>query len=51
MCYSKHYVENSTQQLDSVIAGRMERVTVNIMWKILQSKWTVLLQAEWTVLQ
>jgi hypothetical protein len=51
MCYSEHYVEFTSQQVDSGIATGMECVTVNIMWKILHSRWTVVLQLEWTVLQ
>ena len=35
----------------SGIAAWMECVTVNIIWKILHRKWTVVLQLEWSVLQ
>jgi len=51
MCYSEHYVEDTSQQVDSCIAAWMACVTVNIMWKILHSKWTVVLQLEWSALQ
>ena len=51
VCYSKHYVEETSQQVDSGIAAWVECVTVNIMWKILHSRWTVVLQLEWSVLQ
>jgi len=51
MCYNEHYMESTAQQVDSSIAGWMECVTVNIMWKVLHSKWTVVLQIEWNVLQ
>ena len=51
VCYSEHYVEDTSQQVDSVIAGWMECVTVNNIWKVLHSRWTVLLQVEWSVLQ
>ena len=51
VCYSEHYVEGSAQQVDSVTAGWMECVTVNMMWKVLHSRWTVLLQFDWSVLQ
>jgi len=51
VCYSEHYVEGTTQQVDSGIAGWMECVTVNIMWKVLHSRWTVVLQLEWSVLE
>jgi len=51
VCYSEHYVEDISQQVDSGIATWMKCVTVNIMWKILHSKWTVVLQLEWSVLQ
>jgi len=50
VCYSEHYVEGTAQPVDSGIAGWMECVTVNIMWKILHSRWTVVLQVEWSVL-
>ena len=51
MCYSEHYVEGTAQQVYSDTAVTMECVTVNIMWKILHSRWTVLLLVEWSVLQ
>jgi len=51
VCYSEHYVEGTAQQVDSFIAGWMECVTVNFMWKLLHSRWTVLLQVEWSVLK
>ena len=51
VCYSEHYVEGTAQQVDSGIAGWMECVTVNIMWKVLHSRWTVVLQVGWSVLQ
>ena len=49
--YSEHYVEGTAQQVDSGIAGWMECDTVNIMRKLLHSRWTVVLQVEWCVLQ
>ena len=51
MCYSEHYVEGTAQKVDSDTAVTMECVTVNIMWKILYRKWTVVLQVEWSVIQ
>jgi len=51
VCYSEHYVEGTAQHVDSVIAGLMECVTINIMWKVLHSRWTVVLQVECRVLQ
>ena len=51
VCYSEHYMEDNLQQVDSGIAAWMECVTVNIIWKILHNRWTVLLQLEWSVLQ
>ena len=36
-------MEVSAQQVDSDIAAWMECVAVNIMWKVLQSRWTVVL--------
>jgi len=44
-------VEDTSQQVDSGIAAWMECVTVNIMWKILHSRWTEVLQLEWSTLQ
>ena len=43
MCYSEHNVEVNVEQVDIVIAVWMERVTVNITWKVLRSRWTVVL--------
>jgi len=37
-------MENTSQQVDSGIAAGMECVTVNIIWKILHSRWAVILQ-------
>ena len=51
VCYSEQYVEDTAQEVDSVIAAWMECITVNIMWKILHSMWTVVLQLEWRVLE
>jgi len=44
-------VEDTSQQVDSGIAARMDCIRMNIMWKILHSKWTVVLQLEWRVLE
>jgi len=44
-------MECTAQQVDSGIVGGMECVTVNIMWKVLHSRWKVVLQVEWSVLQ
>jgi len=51
ICYSEQYVEGTAQQVDSSIVDWMECVTVNIIWKVLHSRWTVLLWVEWSVLQ
>ena len=51
VCYREHYVENTSQHVDSFIEAWMEWVKLNIMWKILHSRWTVVLQLEWSVLQ
>jgi len=51
VCYSKYYVEDTEQQVDSGTAGWMVCVTVNIMWKVLHSRWTVELKVEWRVLE
>jgi len=46
VCYSEQYVEGTKQQVDSGIVDWMECVTVNSMWKVLHSTWTVVLQVE-----
>jgi len=51
MCKCEHCVEGNAQKVDSVIAGWMECVKVNIMRKVLNSRWTELLQFEWSVIQ
>jgi len=51
VCYGEHYVEGTTQQVESGIAVWMECVTVNIMWKVLHRWWRVVLQFGWSVLQ
>ena len=51
VCFSEHYVEGTAQQVDSIIAAWKACVSVNIMWKILHSRWIVLLQLECRVLQ
>ena len=44
-------MEGTAKHVDSVIAGWMECVIVNVMWKILHSRGIVVLQIEWSVLQ
>jgi len=51
VCYSEQYVEGTAQQLDSGIVGWMQCVTVHIMWKVLHSRWTVVLWVECSVIQ
>ena len=51
VCYSEQYVEGTAQQVDSVIAGWMQYVTVNIIWKLLHSSYRVVLNFEWSVLE
>jgi hypothetical protein len=51
VCYSEHYLEDTSYQVDSGSAAWMECVTVNIFWKLLHSEWTVVLQVEWNLLQ
>jgi len=51
LCYSEHYVEGTAQQLDSGIVSWMYCVTVNIMWKVPHSSWTVVLWVECSVLE
>jgi len=50
VCFIERYVESTAQQVDSGIGGWMVCVTVNIMLKVLYSRWTVVLQVEWSVL-
>jgi len=50
-CYSEQYLEATAQQVDGVIVGRMEFVTVIIMWNVLYSRWTEVLCVERSVLQ
>ena len=50
VCYSEQYVECTAQQAESGIVGWVDCVTVNIMWKVLQSKWTMYLWLELCVL-
>jgi len=49
--YSEHYVEVTAQQVDRLIAGWMESVTVTNTWKVLHRKRTVVMQIEWRLLQ
>jgi len=51
VCFSEHYAEATAQQVVSCITVWMDCVTVNIMWKVLHSRWTVVLQFGWSVLQ
>jgi len=39
-------MEDNSQQVDSGIAAWIKYVTVNNIWKILHSRWTVVLQLE-----
>jgi len=50
VCCGEHYVKGTVEQVDSSIVGWMECVTVNIMWKVLHSSWTVLFWVECSVL-
>ena len=50
VCYSEQYVDGTAQQVDSGIVGRIECVTVISMWKVVHSRWTVVLWVEWSVL-
>ena len=42
--YSEHYLEVTSQQLDTGIAAWMKCVTINIIWKKLHSRGTAILQ-------
>jgi len=41
--WSEHYLEDTSEQVDIVIAAWMECVRVNIIWKIFHSRWAELL--------
>ena len=51
VCYSEHYFEDNSQQVDSGIVAWIDYVTVNIIWKIIHNSWAVILQLELIVLQ
>ena len=51
VCYSEQNVEGTAQQVDRAIVGSMECVSVNIMWKLLHGRWTVVFWLERSVLQ
>jgi hypothetical protein len=38
MCFSDHYVEDISQQVDKYIVAGVECVTVNIIWRIIHSQ-------------
>ena len=51
VCCSEHYLEFTSQLVDSGIVAWMDCVTVKIIWKIIHSRWTMVLQLGWSVLQ
>jgi len=51
VCYSEHYLEDTLRQVDTGIGVLMECVSVNIIWKILYGRWTLVLEFECSVLQ
>jgi len=44
VCYSEHYVKCTAQHVDSGISGYVECVILNFKWKLIHSRWTVVLQ-------
>ena len=50
-CYSEQYVEGTAQQVEGGIVGWLECVRVDIMWKVLQSRWAEVLCFDCVVLQ
>jgi len=40
-CYSERYMEGTTQQDDSIIAAWMRCFTMNPVWKVMHSMWSV----------
>ena len=44
-------MEGTAQEVISCTEVRMEWVTVNNMWKIVHSRWTVVLQLAWIMLE
>jgi len=51
LCYSEQYVEGTAQRVDYDILGWMECVTMNSMWNVLHSRWTMVLWVYWNVIQ
>jgi hypothetical protein len=49
--YSEYYMEDTSQQVNTDIAFWMNCLTVNIIWMILKSRWTLILHFEWIYLQ
>jgi len=48
--YSEHYMESTSKYVDIGIAIWIKCNTVNIIWKILHSRWTLPLQFQWSAL-
>ena len=46
MWYSEHYLEDTSQQVDIGFSAWMKCDNLNIVWKIFQSCWTVILQLD-----
>jgi hypothetical protein len=49
--YSEYYMEYTSQQVDINITVWMNCISVNIIWKILHTWWTLLLQFQWSALR
>jgi hypothetical protein len=49
--YSEHYMKDISQQVDNCTASWMKCITVNIIWKILHSRWTIVFHLEWSALE
>ena len=51
LCHFEKYVELTAQQVGSFIVGWMGCFTVNSMWMLVHSRWTVILWVECSALQ
>ena len=49
--YSENYMEDISQQVENSITAWMKCVTVNIVWKIIHSRWKLVLQLECSALE
>ena len=48
--YNGYHMEDTSQHVDPGIAASMKCISMNIIWKVLHSKWTILFQLKWIAL-